>query len=98
MIDNEAHMLALKRVLDTPRDHGIPNEHQSVVKEGELTYFKLENRAYVAAGPRALVELVLQGGSSGSGEPHVSFEPRRMACDVSGARAGRYGSRHLPYR
>jgi hypothetical protein len=33
LIDNEARLLALKRVLDSPRDCGIPNEKLSVVKD-----------------------------------------------------------------
>ena len=93
MIDNEAHLLALKRVLDTPRDHGIPNEHQSVVREGELTYFKLDDRAYTAAEPRALVELVLQGLAAdqqshtsrlGPAEWHAMYREREQAGTVAG--------------
>lgn len=33
LIDDEARLLAIKRVLDAPRDYGIPNEKLSVVKD-----------------------------------------------------------------
>ena len=38
LLYDEARLLALKRLLDSPRDYGIPNEHMSVVKEGEEAY------------------------------------------------------------
>jgi len=33
LIDNEERLLALKRVLDSPRGYGIPNEKLSVVQD-----------------------------------------------------------------
>ena len=38
LIDDEARLLALKRLLDAPRGYGIPNEKLSVVKEEEGDY------------------------------------------------------------
>ncbi|MBK7086049.1 MAG: hypothetical protein IPH53_15855 [Flavobacteriales bacterium] len=33
LIDDELRLLAIKRVLDAPRDYGIPNEKLTVVKD-----------------------------------------------------------------
>lgn len=38
LIDDQARLLAVKRLLDAPRGYGIPNEQMSVVKEGEAAY------------------------------------------------------------
>lgn len=37
-LDDEARLLALERLLDSPRNVGSPNENPSVVKEGEEAY------------------------------------------------------------
>lgn len=50
LIDDEARLLALKRLLDAPRGYGIPNEKLSVVKEGE--------EAYAPGSVDALVEII----------------------------------------
>lgn len=45
LIDDEARLLAIKRVLDAPRGYGIPNEMLSVVKDPsgtERTYTSQE--------------------------------------------------------
>lgn len=45
LIDDEARLLAIKRVLDAPRGYGIPNEMLSVVKDSsgtERTYTSQE--------------------------------------------------------
>ena len=59
LMEDEVRLLALKRLLDAPRGYGIPNEHLSVVKEGQESYFKLEDRSYSAAEVRKIVEDIL---------------------------------------
>ncbi|MBK9419823.1 MAG: hypothetical protein IPN44_02070 [Flavobacteriales bacterium] len=58
LMEDETRLLALKRLLDAPRGYGIPNEHLSVVKEGEEPYLKLEDRNYSAAEVRKIVDEV----------------------------------------
>lgn len=58
LLEDEARLLALKRLLDAPRGYGIPNEHLTVVKEGEEPYLKLEDRNYSAEEVRKIVEKV----------------------------------------
>jgi hypothetical protein len=61
LLDDEARLLALKRLLDAPRGYGIPNEHLSIVQEGAEGYIKLEDRSYSAAEVRKLIEeLIVQ--------------------------------------
>ncbi len=61
LLDDEARLLALKRLLDSPRGYGIPNDHLSVVKEGEEPYITLEERSYSADEVRRLMEeLIVQ--------------------------------------
>ena len=55
LLEDEARLMALKRLLDAPRGYGIPNEHLSVVKEGQEPYLKLEDRSYSAAEVRILL-------------------------------------------
>ena len=55
LLEDEARLMALKRLLDSPRGYGIPNEHLSVVKEGEEPYIKLEDRSYSADEVRRLM-------------------------------------------
>ncbi len=56
LLDDEARLLALKRLLDSPRDYGIPNEHLSVVKESEEPYARIEDRNYTAEEVRRILE------------------------------------------
>ncbi len=56
MLDDELRLLALKRLLDAPRGYGIPNEHLSVVQEGQEGFIKLEDRSYSADEVRRIVE------------------------------------------
>ena len=58
-LDDEARLLALKRLLDGPPTYAVPGEHLSVVREGSAPYLKLEDRMYTAAEVRALVESIL---------------------------------------
>jgi hypothetical protein len=58
LLEDEARLLALKRLLDAPRGYGIPNEHLTVVKEGEEPYLKLEDRNYSVEEVRKIVEKV----------------------------------------
>ncbi len=55
LLEDEVRLWALKRLLDAPRGYGIPNEHLSVVKEGEEPYLKLEDRSYSAEEVRILL-------------------------------------------
>ncbi|MBK9597181.1 MAG: hypothetical protein IPO60_02345 [Flavobacteriales bacterium] len=59
LLEDEARLMALKRLLDSPRGYGIPNEHLSVVKEGEEPYIKLEDRSYSADEVRRLMESLI---------------------------------------
>lgn len=60
LMEDEARLIALKRLLDAPRGYGIPNEHLSVVKEGQEPYLKLEDRNYSAAEVRKIVDDILK--------------------------------------
>jgi hypothetical protein len=60
LIDDEARLLALKRLLDAPRGYGIPNEKLSVVKEGEEAYPRIEDKNYTGAEVRELFEKLQQ--------------------------------------
>ena len=60
LLDDETRLMALKRLLDSPRGYGIPNEHLSVVKDGEEPYVKLEDRSYSAEEVRKLMEELMQ--------------------------------------
>lgn len=61
-LDDEARLLALKRLLDSPRAYGMPGEHLSVVREGVPAYLKIEDRNYTADEVRGLVEEMLRRG------------------------------------
>ena len=61
LLEDGTRLMALKRLLDAPRGYGIPNDHLSVVKEGEEPYIKLEDRSYSAEEVRKLMEgLIVQ--------------------------------------
>ena len=60
LLDDEARLLALKRLLDAPRGYGIPNEHLSIVQEGAEGYIKLEDRSYTAEEVRRIVEKAVE--------------------------------------
>jgi hypothetical protein len=65
LLDDEARLLALKRLLDGPPTYTLPSaryasDHLSIVREGQAPYLKLEDRMYTAAEVRALVEAVLR--------------------------------------
>jgi hypothetical protein len=55
LLEDEARLLALKRLLDAPRGYGIPNENLSVVKEGSEGYH-IEDRTYSADEVRRLLQ------------------------------------------
>ncbi len=69
-LDDEARLLALKRLLDGPLTYAVPGDHLTVVREGPASawasadelapYLKLEDRMYTAEEVRALVEEVLR--------------------------------------
>jgi hypothetical protein len=56
LIDDEARLLALKRLLDAPRGYGIPNEQLSVVKEGEPGHQQDLSRSYTWTEVQQLLE------------------------------------------
>lgn len=57
-IDDEARLLAIKRVLDAPRDYGIPNEKMSVVKEGPGALITKGQQTFTLDEVRAIVDAV----------------------------------------
>lgn len=75
LIDNEARLLALKRVLDAPRGYDTPDGRLSVVKEEEASYLRLEDRQYSAEEVRALVEEALR-----SAEDPANMDPEELAA------------------
>ncbi|HRF81874.1 MAG TPA: hypothetical protein PL070_17480 [Flavobacteriales bacterium] len=93
-LDDETRLLALKRLLDAPRDYGIPNEHLSVVKEGEQPYARIEDRNYTAAEVRALLAEVLQStfpgshGTEGISDVELAELDRRHQARLSGQSKG----------
>ena len=60
LLDDKVRLLALKQLLDAPRNYGIPNENLSVVKEGEEPYLKLEDRMYSAAEVQAFLDQMMR--------------------------------------
>lgn len=68
-LEDEARLLALKRLLDGPPTYAVPGDHLTVVREGPASawasadelapYLKLEDRMYTAEEVRALVESIL---------------------------------------
>lgn len=60
LLEDETRLRALKRLLDSPRGYGIPNDHLSVVREGEEPFIKLEDRSYSAEEVRKLMEELQQ--------------------------------------
>ena len=56
LLDDEARLLALKRLLDAPRGYGIPNEKLSVVKEAEGLDALVEDRSYSGSEVQALID------------------------------------------
>lgn len=62
-LDDEARLLALKRLLDGPPTYIVPSDHLTVVRDGAAPYLKLEDRMYTAAEVWALVEEVLRAAA-----------------------------------
>jgi hypothetical protein len=73
-LEDEARLLALKRLLDSPPTYTVPNDHLSVVREGAAPYLKLEDRMYTAEEVRKLVEEVLAAVSVGASDEMISAE------------------------
>jgi hypothetical protein len=97
-LDDEARLLALKRLLDGPPTYAVPgvrytSDHLTVVREGEAPYLKLEDRLYTAAEVRALVEEVLATVPTGASEVEIDAEElaeleRRHQARLSGESKG----------
>jgi hypothetical protein len=58
LIDDEDRLLALKRVLDSPRGYGISNERMSVMKEVEAGFIPKGQQAFSLDEVRAIVDAV----------------------------------------
>ena len=56
LLDDEARLHAIKRLLDAPRGYGIPNEKLSVVKEGEGLDALVEDRNYSGSEVQELID------------------------------------------
>ncbi len=93
-LDDEPRLLALEHLLDSPREYGVPNENLSVVKEGEASYFNLDDRDYTAAEVRTLLSEAVRNGYSNSPQPDVMSDAelaeldRRHAARLSGESKG----------
>ena len=55
-LEDEARLLALKRLLDGPPTYTVPYDHLSIGREGQAPYLKLEDREHSAAEVRAMME------------------------------------------
>jgi hypothetical protein len=76
LLEDEARLLALKRLLDGPPTYAVPSDHLTVVREGEAPFLKLEDRMYTAEEVRALVEAILSG-TQGAG---IELDPDEVAA------------------
>jgi hypothetical protein len=93
LLDDEARLLALKRLLDGPPTYALPGDHLTVVREGEAPYLKLEDRLYTADEVRALVAEVLATVPTGASDEEISEEElaeleRRHQARLSGESKG----------
>jgi len=75
-LEDEARLLALKRLLDGPPTYAIPGDHLTVVREGQAPYLKLEDRMYTAEEVRALVDEIM-GQTMGEG---ADLSPEEVAA------------------
>jgi hypothetical protein len=74
-LDDEARLLTLKRLLDSHRAYGMPNEHLSVVREGLPAYLKIEDRNYTADEVRALLNEALDRMGKAAADPEAWLSP-----------------------
>jgi hypothetical protein len=93
LLDDEARLLALKRLLDGPPTYAVPGDHLSVGREGAVPYLKLEDRLYNADEVLALVEEVLATVPTVASDEELSAEElteleRRHQARLSGERKG----------
>jgi len=82
-LEDEARLLALKRLLDLPAGqaggpptYATPGEHLSIVREGQAPYLKLEERMYTAEEVRKLVDEVLAQAT----EDHTDLSSEEVAA------------------
>jgi hypothetical protein len=73
-LEDEARLLALKRLLDRPPTYAVTGDHLTVVREGNAPYLKLEDRMYTAEQVRKVVEEVLAAVSVGASDEMISAE------------------------
>jgi hypothetical protein len=93
LLEDEARLLALKRLLDGPPTYAVPGDHLSVVREGDTPYLKLEDRMYTAEEVRKVVEEVLAAVSVGASDEEISADElaeleRRHQARLSGESKG----------
>jgi hypothetical protein len=69
-LEDEARLLALKRLLDGPPTYAVPIDHLTVVREGSAPYLKLEDRMYTAEEVRKVVEAIFSGTQGADIELH----------------------------
>ncbi len=89
LLEDEARLLALKRLLDSPRGYGIPNDHLSVVKEGEEPYLNLEDRSYTVEDVRQLVDKLMKAKESNEDFIGSFIPDERPAIDPEDEEADR---------
>lgn len=74
-LDDQARLLALKRLLDQPVDYLVPGGHLSVVHEGVPGYLKIEDRSYTADEVRAMIAEVLDRMKEHAVDPDALLGP-----------------------
>lgn len=90
LLDDDARLLALKRVLDAPRSYDPANEHLSVVREGRAPYGGMTTLRYSWPEVLALLEAdrsVRPDGDGISDEDLAELDARHQAR-VSGESQG----------
>ncbi|HMQ75647.1 MAG TPA: addiction module protein [Flavobacteriales bacterium] len=58
LLEDEARLLALKRLLDGPPTYAVPNDHLAVVKEGGADYLPKGQKLFTLDEVRAIVDAV----------------------------------------
>ena len=89
LLEDGTRLMALKRLLDSPRGYGIPNDHLSVVKEGEEPYIKLEDRSYSAEEVQRLMEKLQQAENRNEDVVDAVTSEEWDAMDREGEQADR---------
>ena len=103
LLEDEARLLALKRLLDGPPTYAVTGDHLTVVREGPASagasadepapYLKLEDRMYTAEEVRKLVEELLATVTTIASDEEISADElaeleRRHQARLSGESKG----------